>query len=325
MNRSFINKLSKEELTECLKQLNQEYTGSMDELRAILRNYMNTPNLPSDHVQLLKSYSDSKDTEKLEVPKHPRSPSGSSDVYYQSEEKNSYASICDTVRKWNVKYDGGKDPLMFLERIEELGTCYGISKENLLVTMPELLRQDALSWYRNNKSLWEKYSDFIADFKLFFLPPRFFQNLEDDIRNRKQRQSEKFVEFVTHIQSLMRWSKMSSKTQLDRIYNNCLPDYKLYIKPRDFTTLRDLILAAQEFESVQADRDSQPKPSGRLQTAVAQPGSAYVCFRCGEPGHHKMACTNPQVLFCWICHKRGVRTIECCKKPTGNEPRGPSM
>ncbi|CAD7011401.1 unnamed protein product [Ceratitis capitata] len=32
---------------------------------------------------------------------------------------SSYATIMDRVRKWGFRYDGGKDPLGFIERVEE--------------------------------------------------------------------------------------------------------------------------------------------------------------------------------------------------------------
>ena len=70
--------------------------------------------------------------------------------------------------------------------------------------MPVIFKGDALSWYSNNKNNWKSYSDFVEDFKLFFLPVRFFETLNDEIRNRVQRVNEDFADYVTALQSLMR-------------------------------------------------------------------------------------------------------------------------
>lgn len=35
-------------------------------------------------------------------------------------------SIMETMRKWNIKYDGRQDPFMFIERIEKGTDSYGI-------------------------------------------------------------------------------------------------------------------------------------------------------------------------------------------------------
>lgn len=205
--------------------------------------------------------------------------------------------VCDKVRKWGIKYDGGKDPLGFLERIDELATCYSIPRHTLLNFMPELLKGDALCWYRNNKEEWKTYSDFTDDFKLFFLPTRFFENLEDDIRNRKQHIKENFVDYVTAIQTMMRLTGLSSQEQLERIFQNCRAEYKIYIKRRDFSKLRDLITLAQEFESIRSEEATQNKSFRRLQTAVATNNESNVCYRCGEQGHSRRTCTNPQILL----------------------------
>ena len=159
MNRIFINKLNKEELSDCLHQLGQPSTGSIDDLRATLRAYMNKVDIPPDHIELLKSFS----ALYLEIPKTisrstspvPRfqtTDNSQLKLLPRTPDDTSHASICDTVRKWGIEYDGGREPLLFLKRIE-LATCYGISDEILLYTMPELLRNDTLSWYRNNKNI----------------------------------------------------------------------------------------------------------------------------------------------------------------------------
>ena len=162
MNRICINKLNKQELSDCLDQLGQPSTGSVDDLRATLGAYMNKVDISPDHIELLKSFS----ALYLEIPKTisrstspvPDTDNSTLKLLPTTPDNTSHASICDTVRKWGIKYDWGREPLLFLKRIE-LATCYGISDEILLNTMPELLGNDSLSWYRNNKNNWNSYED----------------------------------------------------------------------------------------------------------------------------------------------------------------------
>ena len=114
---------------------------------------------------------------------------------------------------------------------------------------------------------------------------------------------------------------MTSDSQLDRIITNCRAEYKMYIKRREFNTLRELIILAKDFECVRSDGDTPPRTYPRLQVAVADSRPPSICFRCAEPGHHRATCTNPQVMFCWICRKHGVRTIDCCQRSAGNASR----
>lgn len=328
MSRSFINQLKKEVLLSSFRDMGLDEEGTVDELRARLRNYLDKGNIPKEHIALIEKLRTMVEaTEKeLKVPitKQSRSSSPSGSRERPETSYGNYSEVCDKVRKWGVKYDGGKDPLSFLDRIDELATCYSIPPQILLGFMPELLKGDALSWYRNTKDQWKCYNDFTEDFKLFFLPPRFFENLEDDIRNRKQRADESFVDYVTAIQTLMRLSKLSCEDQLERIFCNCRSEYKLYVKRRDFSKLGELILLAKELESIRIEEADQRKNNRRLQTAVAANNDFKVCYRCGEPGHTRRTCSNAQSLFCWDCGKKDVKTIDCCRRGSGNFQRGPS-
>jgi len=48
------------------------------------------------------------------------------------------------IRKWGCHFDG-RDPLSFLERIEELQLQYRYTDELMLAGLPELLRGDAIA------------------------------------------------------------------------------------------------------------------------------------------------------------------------------------
>lgn len=58
----------------------------------------------------------------------------------------------DTVNqicKWGCRFDG-KNPVAFLARVEGLQACYGLIAVQMLTGFPEVLRGDALLWFRNH-------------------------------------------------------------------------------------------------------------------------------------------------------------------------------
>src|SRR5436190_21107022 len=79
--------------------------------------------------------------------------------------------LLNQIRKWGCQFDG-KEPLAFLERVEELKDAYGFSGEQMLLGLSELLRGNALLWLRNCRSSWQKWEDFCEAFRAHFLPPR---------------------------------------------------------------------------------------------------------------------------------------------------------
>ncbi|KAL9911260.1 uncharacterized protein ACN427_005554 isoform 1-T2 [Glossina fuscipes fuscipes] len=52
--------------------------------------------------------------------------------------------------------------------------------------------------------------------------------------------------------------------------------------------------------------DSMPQQKRIYATAA--------CRRRAQSGRHQLNCPNPQVLHCWICGRRGVRTINRCQQ-----------
>lgn len=274
------------------------------------------------------------------------------------EAQRGYLHVVEQVRKWSFKYDGSKEPLAFLERVEELADVYQIPIDQVPKTMPELLKDMALSWFRNNNRRWESWQCFKQDFLEFFLPSGYFAKLEDNIRSRKQQTGESFKAYMVALQDLMRQAGYSEERKLERLYENANPKYKLYIKRRDFRNLRELLELAGDYEDVSKESAvfqpapripvtsqrpiprprSQPQPANKSSldntstAAVAVTGGSQhgnqaeaktinprtACRRCGEDGHMAFRCKNAVKAFCWNCGRVGVKTFECCRKSAGN-------
>lgn len=126
------------------------------------------------------------------------------------------------------KVYGRQNVLEFLKRIEELATAYDLSLEILLRMMPELLRDNALLWYRNNNLQWNICHKFRESMQDFFLPSRYFERLKNDIRQRLQRPNENFKDSLLAIQDLMRHADYSEPQKLGRIFRNMRSEYQLY-------------------------------------------------------------------------------------------------
>lgn len=236
-------------------------------------------------------------------------------------------TIADQVRKWGVTFDGEREPMEFMERMDELAHMYGIKMDVLPIMMPEVLTGKALIWYRNNNQHWTTWGKFKNDFLKFFLPVRYFEQLEDEIRKRRQRPRETFKNYSLNMQNLMRHSSYSEAQKLDRIFRNALPEYLWYIRRRDFSTLSDLLEMAEDLENIPAaaaiprehHRRMNPEGSQPMQLPPINPRTA--CRRCGQEGHFAAQCQNEPILFCWVCGRRDTRTIQCCRQRPGNADR----
>lgn len=106
--------------------------------------------------------------------------------------------------------------------------------------IPELLLGSAEDWFRTSGLQGETWTVFRREFLDFFLPPRYFPRLEDEIRLRYQRSGEPYKSYMVDIHLMMRQAGYSEVQELKRIYENLLPEYQLFVRRNDFRTLREL-------------------------------------------------------------------------------------
>jgi len=192
-----------------------------------------------------------------------------------SVESRPSANLCDLVRKWNLRFDGRKDAVSFLERLEELLDAYAMTPDEVLRAMPELLHGQALLWFRNNREFWDTFVQFRRMFEAQFFPPGYRRNLDEEIRKRTQGETESFREFVIALTTLVRRSgEYSNQQKLNLVYSNMRPEYKFMIRRQDFTTLPELIERAEEFEELVRERKTFRPPPPASQALV--PETAYV-------------------------------------------------
>lgn len=197
------------------------------------------------------------------------------------------AELCNIVRKWNLRFDGQRDAISFMERLHELIEAYGIRPDSILKALPELLKDQALLWQRNNKDLWNTFTDFERDFESQYLPPSYKLRLDDEIRRRTQGDQELVKQYVVAISTLIRRRGGYSETErLERIYMNMRPEYRLYVKRKDFTTIGELVRLAEEYEACLKSRQTFNPPPNPTQALV--PETAYQQKR-GPSGAYRTA------------------------------------
>ncbi|KAL7725409.1 hypothetical protein ACLKA6_000170 [Drosophila palustris] len=132
--------------------------------------------------------------------------------------------------------------------------------------IPELLTGNASDWFRVSRLQGASWATFKQDFLDFFLPPRYFQHLEDQIRARQQRPGETFKTYIVELRLLMKRASYSGIQELDRAYENLLPEYQLYIRWHEAHSLAQLTQLATDFEFV---RDRERQSSGPAQLGLA--------------------------------------------------------
>lgn len=320
--------LKREDLVSYLNEFEISSTGNVEELRKRFAKFLVIEHDPVRLQRLceLQSKHDVSNTPKITLPLPPEGSSHQSTSPVKSENEHQQkdslvatepkpvpsepkVAVIDQVRKWGLKYDGGRDPLGFIDRVEELSEMYGVHLDQLPQIMPEFFREKALTWFRNNNKHWQVWKLFKHDFCVFFLPPRYFERLEDEIRKRVQRPRERFKDYLLSLQNLMRHSNLTEDQKLDRIFHNSHPDYQMYIRRKDFSSLSDLIELADELESIPTNSQQHRGENHRMLTGPINSNNNYNN-------------NNYNNIFCVECGHQGVRTEDCCLRSAGNAVGG---
>lgn len=243
-------------------------------------------------------------------------------------EENEIREFDKAISRWKIQFDTGGDPVEFLERLEELADTLNVNKDKVLHLVPRCLRGRASLWYRNNSQSWTAWEDFINSFKLYYYPRNYEKNLSERIINRKQGYKEKFINYLTDIQTLMRrYGKLNQEEQLERIYDNIKPSYQFYIKRKDFNSVGELIKLAGDYEKINMDRyketqrtsenkyrehQTERRSSGEQRTekklVCADYDKRTSCWKCGKRNHSANECRGKQVIFCNQCGTLGKLT-----------------
>jgi len=311
-----IHALTKEELIHTLHQYHLDTAGSVDDLRKRLKSFAErTPIELPERTLAIKGNETSAMTD----------PGPTASPPHLGETMN-------LVRKWGCRF-AGKDPLAFLERVEELRSAYGLTNEQMLRCLPELITGEPLFWYRNNRESWVTWEDFVTSFRMCYLPHR-NTALDREIRDRLQGPDEPFRTYATVLQTMMRrLGSLSTEQQIDRVYENMRPHYRRYIHRSDITGVADLIYRVTEHEDIELAETEynsrMTRKRGGASAAKAENQASEnamisptyrrneCCWNCGQRGHQKTDCKRPFKKFCSVCGKTGVLTREC--HPPGNE------
>lgn len=181
--KSWIYKLSKEKLIGIANVYGVESSSTLDEVRRHMSAYMD------EHPEEFAS--DRGEPGGLSAPPliSVNSPEPLRELAFPiPEPPGDDSRVMNQIRKWGCHFDG-RDPAAFLERVTELRGSYRFSEMQLLKGLPELLRGDALLWYRNFCTIWLTWADFERALRRHYLPRRYAASASGDYDTRNRERS----------------------------------------------------------------------------------------------------------------------------------------
>ncbi|KAL9904912.1 uncharacterized protein ACN2A1_005035 [Glossina fuscipes fuscipes] len=328
----WLYSLRKEELSEICGSLDLDTKGTVEEMRKAMTALIATADLTTEMKAKLT------ELETKYAPKMLQLSEGTvrgASPKRHAQEQISCGAAMDRICKWSLRYDGESCALEFIARIEELCEVYDLLPDIMPRIIMELLHGKAAIWYLNNRKVWAGWQEFKQEFLQFFLPTRYLDRLDDQVRQTFQRVGEKFRDYALRLQDLMRHLEYTTQQKLDRIDRNSQREYQLFFGDTTGKDLNEMIALGERFEDIPTvattpllrETTEIPRPLGEHApiTRNISNASRNGCHRCVQLGHLARDCRNQRVLFFWDCGRPGVLTKDCCRQTPGQHIQARGM
>lgn len=283
-----------------------------------------------------------------------RSMNSSRQVAHRPEE-GQHSSKVIPVFKWGLKFsgDGPTSAATFMAKVESMRKARGMSEMELFRSCSDLLEGRARIWFDARQDTFANWSEFKARFLKVFLPVNYQDDLEAEIKNRKQGPSESVELYVASMMELFARlpDPFDDAKKLRTICRNLRLSLQqsLTLSPvNDLETLIEVCGRLEENELRMgvarlpysgARRLLEPELSGnrfrgpditprsREVAAVETFGDAGAkCYNCSQTGHLHRDCREPRRIFCYGCGTSGIKSYQCPRcsaQPTGDSQRRP--
>ncbi|XP_036141564.1 uncharacterized protein LOC105837615 isoform X1 [Monomorium pharaonis] len=142
--------------------------------------------------------------------------------------------------------------------------------------------------------------NFVSEFREYYLLRRYLTQLRHEIQSRLQKSGERYRKYATGVLTMMPRSRggggYTVADQLDTLYENMEPRYKLYVRRDDTTRVNDLLRHAEDYEAFDEQYRARQATS-KSTVAAAAYDKTECCWRCKQRGHPRLSKNSEEVLL----------------------------
>ncbi|XP_037301492.1 uncharacterized protein LOC119191723 [Manduca sexta] len=324
-----------------------EKSQNMSKFPSTKDNISQGPQNPQSHVDAIKFGPSLTRLEKPSTSLH-HLPLQRSSTFEDIPHKQKLVPIKD----WGVKFSG-KGPVSinaFLERITELKEARNAGDEDLFRYAIDFFEEDALIWFRANKSSVSNWAELVKLLLDSFQPPYYQEELLQEIRLRTQSNKESVLIYIAVMQNMFNRLPVpiSENEKLMILRKNLQPYFQKAICRDSFDSVGELTSVLRVIERTKLSCSNFKEPTlndrsleqdlayhgsinqkllqenmGTELAAIGNNGmkqSTSKCWNCRSLGHRFRDCKLPkQRLFCYKCGRFGNTVTKC---PCTNTKKG---
>lgn len=263
------------------------------------------------------------------------------------------------VADWNLFFSGDKKDMSvndFLSRVALYARAEKVTGDELMSSAIYLFKGKADIWFRAFSPYFNTWDQLVQGLKAQFLPVDYDFWLLKEIEQRLQGETEDFGIFSAAMEMMFRnlTNPLSERQKLDIVMRNMLPMYSdrlslMYIdnipqlgamckriEESKYRINRQIIPQIERCDLLEPAYSYHPPSFPRHSLAIEPDFSqvaqityrgqrTFLCYNCGEPGHHHNQCRSERKLFCYKCGLVGYvsrNCVRCHAKDRGNADAG---
>lgn len=227
------------------------------------------------------------------------------------------------LRKWGINFSTKLSPTEVLDtinRIEELKSVHNVSDSKLFNGALDLFSNDSLIYYRSIKDTVTNWPELKKKLISDFIPPNYDFNLWDEVRARRQSNTESPIIFIAVMNQL--FSRFANPPtiadQLSLTIANLQPFYSTALSLVPINSMEELRSSLLKLENTKLNNDrvtpkldvvnlASPTPS----TSGTKRGKRLICWNCKQEDHDFRKCPAPVGKFCFSCGEPNVTYSQC--------------
>lgn len=167
------------------------------------------------------------------------------DVALSADSEGSEGEDMIPVYKWGIKFGGthAESVNSFLERVEDLRIARGISVSELFRSAIDLFTDEALTWFRANRSCFTNWKDLGQGLRSEFQPHNYDEVLFEEIKRRTQGKLESVGIYLAKMETLFRRlnTSLSDVIKVTILKRNVLPYYQSHLALVDLKSVEELL------------------------------------------------------------------------------------
>lgn len=174
--------------------------------------------------------------------------------------------VSNIIKSWNQRFSGYSDKvnvLDFIERLRVMSIAYGVSQTDLHRCAMHLFKDEALTWYLAYGRYCKDWQELLDGMMTTYIRPDYFFDLESQIRTRRQKPNESFVQFISELEIM--YSKLARKAiEAEKIMNarhNALPVYRRFLLNTNLVTMGELVALCLNVEQWMARDSNYNRPT----------------------------------------------------------------